>query len=32
VQWNPGKIAKGTYFVRAITNGVVTQSISLIKN
>ncbi|HXB32609.1 MAG TPA: DUF4331 family protein, partial [Puia sp.] len=32
VQWIPGKIAKGTYFVRAITNGVARQSISLIKN
>jgi hypothetical protein len=32
VQWTPGKIAKGTYFVRAITNGIARQSISLIKN
>ena len=31
VQWNPGNIAKGTYFVQALTNGTVKQSISLIK-
>ncbi len=31
VHWNPGNIAKGTYFVQALTNGTVKQSISLIK-
>jgi hypothetical protein len=32
VQWIPGQIAKGTYFIRAITNGTPRQSITLIKN
>jgi len=32
VQWTPGNIAKGTYFIRAITNGVARQSITLLKN
>jgi flagellar hook assembly protein FlgD len=32
VQWLPGNIAKGIYFVRAITNGTAIQSVSLIKN
>lgn len=32
VVWNPGAIAKGTYFVQALQNGVARQSITLIKN
>ena len=31
IQWNPGNIAKGTYFVQAMTNGTLRQSISLVK-
>jgi hypothetical protein len=31
VQWNAGNIAKGAYFVQALTNGSVKQSLSLIK-
>ncbi|HLX92300.1 MAG TPA: DUF4331 family protein [Puia sp.] len=32
IDWNPGAIAKGTYFVQALRNGVARQSITLIKN
>jgi hypothetical protein len=32
VQWIPGQIANGTYFVRAMTNGMTRQSITLIKH
>jgi len=31
VQWAAGNITKGTYFIQALTNGSVKQSISLIK-
>ena len=31
VQWYPGNIAKGTYFVQALRDGVARQTISLIK-
>jgi hypothetical protein len=32
VDWYPGSIAKGTYFIQAVQNGVARQSITLIKN
>jgi hypothetical protein len=31
VQWNPGNIARGTYFVQALRNGAARQTIRLIK-
>jgi hypothetical protein len=32
VDWNPGTVAKGTYFIQALRDGAARQSITLIKN